>query len=219
MKTHASSSRSRVAPKVAIALGVVALVLLGCYLVSDLQTAPVQVAPSAAPTEKQSALTPESDAANGSGEQTSMTKLDVIKDEMARFIEARLKEVRQAKMADDGEKMTSLCEQIRLFWLDHCDVLPEQMEKLLCMVCDMLSRDQAKREAAIREGVKWGVVPLYKIPGGVMIDPAPSFFELLRDLVMDIITTDFRMASDALKHGMNKVLDEIWPEYQPRWRD
>lgn len=117
-------------------------------------------------------------------------------------------------MADDGEKMTSLCEQIRLFWLDHCDALPEQMEKLLCMVCDMLSRDQAKREAAIREGVKWGLVPLRKLPG-VMIDPAPSFFELLHD----IITTDFRMASDALKHGMNKVLDEIWPQYQPRWRN
>lgn len=151
--------------------------------------------------------------------------LETIQKEMKRFIETRWEEVRQANKEgtpeDEREMMCRLCEQVRLFWREHGDETPERLEKLLHLVCTMLHRDKTEREHAIRELVMQGVLPLSKMPGGIFVDPCPhhnSICGMIKQ-VMDMGRSDLSWAVEALKKGMDKVLEAIWPEYKERWKD
>ena len=117
--------------------------------------------------------------------------------------------------------MILLCGQIREFWREHCDEIPECLESLLCLVCDIPSHDQAKRKDALFACVRQGLLPLSKMPDGVMVDPCPNNYGVfyLVNLVMDMFRSDLSVAVEALKKGMDKVLEDIWPKYKERWED
>ena len=148
-----------------------------------------------------------------------------MKKVMRQFIKARLEEIQKTHKistpATEEKKMILLCGQIREFWREHCDEIPKRLEILLRLVCSLLSSNQSKRKAATRACVRQGLLPLSKMPGGVMVDPCPNNYGVfyLVNLVMDMFRSDLSVAVEALKKGMDKVLEDIWPKYKERWED
>lgn len=148
-----------------------------------------------------------------------MSDTNFIKGEVMRFVKSRVKELQllEKRGTEPGaEEVACVCEQILEFWRAHFNTVPRPLRELLWVVQGLMSeRTQAE---AVEWGCKHGFIPPFRpFRLGGFICPSP--WDIARDYLRILSENRHHEVIDVLKWGMDKVLNEVLPEYKDQWRD